>query len=124
MHRRDLPKLLALTAAATPLVALPPLAATAATSTHTKVYKGPGVSMQWGTVQVTLTVKGKKIVKVTATAPTERARSAFINQQAVPFLDKQVLKAQSSKINGLGGATLTSEAFYQSLLSALHAAHI
>jgi len=80
--------------------------------------------MRWGTVRVTLTVTGKKIVKVAATAPTERPRSAFINRQAVPFLDREVLKAQSAKINGISGATLTSEAFHQSLQSALHAAHL
>jgi len=121
LRHRHLPKILAVTAAAAPVAAVPQLAA-AASATHT--YAGPGVTMRWGTVRVTLTVKGKKIVKVTAVAPTERARSAFINQQAVPFLDHEVLKAQGAKINGLGGATLTSNAFYQSLLSALHAAHL
>lgn len=121
MRHRHLPKILAVTAAAAPVAAIPQLAV-AASSTHT--YNGPAVSMRWGAVRVTLTVKGKRIVKVTATAPTERPHSAFINQRAVPFLDSEVLKAQSAKINGLSGATLTSEAFYQSLQSALRAARL
>ena len=45
--------------------------------THT--YRGPSVNMQWGAVQVTIVVKGKLVTDLKATAPTERARSAFIN---------------------------------------------
>jgi uncharacterized protein with FMN-binding domain len=101
-------------------------AATKPVTTHT--YHGPNVNMQWGTVQVTIVVKGKVVTNLTATAPTERARSAFINQQAVPMLRSEVLKARTvaniKKIYGISGATMTSEAFYQSLLAALHTAHL
>lgn len=90
-------------------------------TTHT--YAGPGVDMQWGTVQVTIVVKGKRIIDIQATAPTERQRSAFINQQAVPMLRQEVLQAQSATIDVIGGATMTSDAYYQSLVSALQAAH-
>ncbi len=86
-------------------------------------YTGPGTDMQWGTVQVTIVVKGKRIADIQATAPTERQRSAFINQQAVPMLRQEVLQAQSAKIDAIGGATMTSDAYYQSLLGALQAAH-
>jgi uncharacterized protein with FMN-binding domain len=100
--------------------------ATKTTATHT--YHGPSVNMQWGAVQVTIVVKGKLVTDLTATAPTERPRSAFINQQAVPMLRGEVLKARTvaniKKIYGISGATMTSEAFYQSLLAALHTAHL
>lgn len=86
-------------------------------------YKGPVETMQWGPVQVTLIVKSKKITDVKATAPTERARSVFINEQAIPLLRQEVLKAQSAKIDGISGATMTSYAFYDSLLAALKTAH-
>jgi uncharacterized protein with FMN-binding domain len=101
-------------------------ATTKPVTTHT--YHGPNVNMQWGVVQVTIVVKGKLVTDLKATAPTERARSAFINQQAVPMLRSEVLKAKTvaniKKIYGVSGATMTSEAFYQSLLAALHTAHL
>jgi uncharacterized protein with FMN-binding domain len=101
-------------------------AATKTTATHT--YLGPNVNMQWGVVQVTIVVKGKLVTDLKAKAPTERPRSAFINQQAVPMLRGEVLQAKTvaniKKIYGISGATMTSEAFYQSLLAALHTAHL
>jgi len=92
-------------------------------SNPTHTYAGPGVDMQWGTVQVTIVVKGKRIADIRATAPTERERSAFINQQAVPMLRQEVLQAQSATIDLIGGATMTSEAYDQSLQAAVDKAH-
>jgi uncharacterized protein with FMN-binding domain len=80
--------------------------------------------MRWGPVQVTIVVKGKRLVDVQATAPTERARSAFINDQAVPWLRQEALQAQSANIDLISGATMTSEAFAQSLQDALQQAHL
>jgi uncharacterized protein with FMN-binding domain len=84
--------------------------------------------MRWGLVQVTIVVKGKVVTGLSATAPTERPRSAFINNQAIPMLRQEVLQAKTAtnikKIYGISGATMTSEAFYQSLLAALHAAKL
>jgi uncharacterized protein with FMN-binding domain len=90
----------------------------------TRKYTGPVEDMQWGPVQVTITVKGKKITDVQATAPMERPRSAFINEQAIPMLRQEVLQAQSGNIDAIGGATMTSEAFYLSLEAALTNAHL
>ena len=95
-------------------------------TSHT--YVGPGVDMQWGTVQVTIVVTGKTVSNLKATAPTERARSAYINGIAVPMLRKEVLQAKTvakiKNIYGISGATMTSEAFYQSLLATLKSAHL
>jgi uncharacterized protein with FMN-binding domain len=85
---------------------------------------GPSVDMNWGPVQVTIVVKGKKLVDVAATAPMERARSNYINSQALPWLRQEVLQAQSANVDLIGGATLTSEAYLQSLQAALDQAHI
>ena len=87
---------------------------------------------RWGYVQVTLVVRKttatsgskttvtRKVVGVTATAPDHTDRSVFINQQAIPYLRQEVLKAQfSSNIYLITGATDTSMAFVQSLQSAL-----
>jgi len=89
----------------------------------TRTIIGPSEDMQWGPVQVTLLIKSKKITDVKASSPTERARSAYINGIAVPMLRQEVLKAQSAKIDGISGATMTSYAFYDSLLAALKTAH-
>ncbi len=105
-----------------------PVAKTTAKPVAAHKYVGPSVNMQWGPVQVTLVVKGKTITDLSATAPTERARSAFINNQAIPMLRQEVLQAKTAakikNIYGISGATMTSQAFYQSLLSALTAAHL
>ncbi len=90
-----------------------------------RTIQGPSEYMQWGAVQVTVSLKGKKIVDVQATYPTERQRSAFINQQAVPMLRQEVLQAQVAGLNniyGVSGATMTSQAYFQSLMAALQQA--
>jgi uncharacterized protein with FMN-binding domain len=89
----------------------------------TQPIAGPSVDMQWGPVQVTIIVKGKKVTDVQATAPMERARSNYINSQALPWLRQETLQAQSANIDVIGGATLTSEAYAGSLQAALAAAH-
>jgi uncharacterized protein with FMN-binding domain len=85
----------------------------------TRTVQGPSVNMQWGPIQVTVKVKGKKILAVSATYPTERPRSQFINEQAIPMLRQEVLQVQSARIDLIGGATMTSEAYAQSLQAAL-----
>jgi uncharacterized protein with FMN-binding domain len=89
----------------------------------TRTFKGPVEDMRWGPVQVTIMVKGRRITDVRASAPMDRPRSAFINSQVLPILRQEVLKAQSANIDGISGATMTSYAFYDSLLGALKAAH-
>jgi uncharacterized protein with FMN-binding domain len=104
-----------------PAVAATPLAVAASSA---KVYHGAAEHMQWGTVQVKITVRGKKITAITATAPTERPRSASINGRAVPVLRTETLRAQSARINSVSGATLSSRAFDASLQYALTKAHL
>lgn len=87
-------------------------------------FTGPAEYMQWGPVQVTITVRDKRLTDVQASAPTERARSAFINEQAVPLLRQEALQAQGATIDLISGATLTSEAFAASLRAALGQAHL
>jgi uncharacterized protein with FMN-binding domain len=97
--------------------------------------KVTGDAMQadrWGDVQVTLVVRKtttatgatkkvtRRVVGVSATYPDHTDRSVFINEQAIPYLRQEVLKAQfNSNIYLVSGATDTSYAFVQSLQSAL-----
>jgi uncharacterized protein with FMN-binding domain len=46
-------------------------------------------------------------------------RSAYINPIAMPTFKSEPLKAQSSNINGISGATAASQAHYYSLMDAL-----
>jgi len=89
----------------------------------TRTVQGPSVDMQWGPIQVTVKIKGKSIIDVSATYPTERPRSQFINSQAIPMLRTEVLQVQSAQIDLIGGATMTSEAYAQSLQAALDKAN-
>lgn len=91
-----------------------------ASTTHT--ISGPVIDDQFGQVQATITVAGAKITNVSITAPQDNPRSAFINQQAVPMLQQETLQAQSANINLISGATVTSEAYLQSLQGALQSA--
>jgi uncharacterized protein with FMN-binding domain len=86
---------------------------------------------RWGDVIVTITVRkttttvaGKKKVtrrmtNLTATYPTHTARSIMINQRAIPILRSEALQAQSANIQLVSGATDVSQAFAESLQSAI-----
>ncbi|HEY8686049.1 MAG TPA: FMN-binding protein, partial [Chloroflexota bacterium] len=115
---RTIPTLLLTAAAAVPAGSA--LAATAHASTTTsQVFKGPFEDMRWGPVRASITVKNKKITKVGITVTPETSRSQFIDDQAVPMLKTEVLQAQSATIDGVSGATNTSDAFTQSLQAAI-----
>ena len=95
-------------------------------ATRAKTYKGPVVSMRWGPVQAIVTIKGTKIAKVKIKTSPENFRSQFIDQQAVPLLKQETLQSQTqtSAINAISGATMTSDAFLRSLQAALQKAHL
>jgi uncharacterized protein with FMN-binding domain len=96
----------------------------ARTSTATRNYSGSRVRMRYGTVEVFVTVKGKRVINVYQSLPTDRPRSRFINERAGPTLRSEALSAQSAKIHLISGATLTSKAYVRSLQAALNAAHV
>ena len=87
-------------------------------------YTGQDVFTQFGDVQVKVTISGGKITDVQPLqVPFDRPRSAEISQYAVPQLHDETLQAQSAQIDGVSGATFTSEAYAQSLQAALDQAH-
>lgn len=74
----------------------------------------------YGNVQVKITINGGKISDVQfLDYPQDRRTSQQINSQAMPLLKTEVIQAQSANINGVTGASATSQAFLQSLQSAL-----
>ena len=116
LKRRALPLTFAAVAAGGALSSSPALAASRTTSA---TYKGPTVDMRWGTVQVSIVVKNKKITNVKSAVDIHTGRSQFINDQALPLLKQEVLQAQSTNIDTVSGATDTSDAYFTSLQSAV-----
>jgi len=95
-------------------------AAPAQSSGINGTFDGNTAQTRWGPVQVRIVVKDGKIVDASALqAPSGDSRSRSISQQAVPYLVQETLAAQSAQISGVGGASYTSNGWYQSLQSAL-----
>lgn len=97
-----------------------PTTSTTSPSAGTRSATGADEAFRYGNVAVTVTVNGSKItaVKVSSLSETD-PRSASIDSYAIPQLEQQVISADSANIQGVSGATFTSEAFAQSLASAL-----
>ena len=93
---------------------------TVAPASGSKTVDGPVVSTRYGDVQVAVVMNGKQIVDIKALQlPFDRARSQDISTQVAPLLHDEVIQAQSAQIDTIGGATYTSDAYAQSLQSAL-----
>ena len=87
------------------------------------VFVGNVTDAFYGNVQVEAVISGGSITDVQfLDYPQDRRTSRFINSQAVPYLVTEAIRAQSARVNIISGATLTSEAFIQSLQSALNKA--
>ena len=79
----------------------------------------------YGELAVKVTVSGSRITAVTV--PTLRTAEQYSQQlaaQVIPMLKAQVMTAGSARINGVSGATYTSEAYAYSLQSALDKLHV
>ena len=86
-------------------------------------YTGPVVDAYYGLVQVKAVVQGGRITDVQFLQyPNDRRTSQRINSIAMPYLQQEAVQAQSSYVNLISGATLTSEGFVQSLQAALQSA--
>lgn len=83
-------------------------------------FVGSVADAYYGSVQVKAVISGGKIADVQFLQyPSDRSTSRYINGQAMPLLQQEAIQAQSAQVNGVSGATFTSQAFIQSLASAL-----
>jgi len=100
-----------------------PAATTPAPVTPAKAsgtFTGSTQNTRYGPVQVEITVANGKITAAKGLQyPKNDYRSQQISQQAIPFLVQETLAANSANIQGVGGASYTSQGWYDSLLSAL-----
>jgi uncharacterized protein with FMN-binding domain len=95
-------------------------ATTAPPSTSSRSATGNDVQYRYGEIEIEVTASGSKITNVTILKDDATdGRSYQINSEAVPILQSETISAQSSQIDGVSGATYTSQAYLQSLQSAL-----
>ncbi|MGV8886122.1 MAG: FMN-binding protein [Microbacteriaceae bacterium] len=89
-------------------------------ATASGTYTGDSVGTRFGNVQVAITVSSGSLTDVTATHLTDADnRSVSISNRAAPVLRSEVLASQSARVSLVSGATYTSDAYLQSLQSAL-----
>lgn len=97
-----------------------PAATKPATTGVSGVFTGAVSQTQFGPVEVQITVKNGKITDAKGLQyPNNDFRSQSISKQAIPFLVQETIAANSSNIQGVGGASYTSQGWYDSLVSAL-----
>ena len=83
-------------------------------------YTGNSVDAYYGFVQVRASISGGKLSGVTFLSyPSDRSTSREINGQAMPRLISEAIAGQTANVTIVSGATDTSQAFQQSLASAL-----
>jgi uncharacterized protein with FMN-binding domain len=108
----------AATASATPVATQTTQAAAPAPQGVSGTFTGPTVNVNYGNVQVQITVKDGKITDATALQAPSGRNDRWTNM-ALPILKKQTLAAQSASIQGASGASYTSYGWYTSLQGAL-----
>ncbi len=81
-------------------------------------FTGPAVFVNYGTVQVKITVANGRITDAVAVQAPSGRNDRWTNM-AVPILKQQTLTAQSANIQGASGASYTSYGWYTSLQGAL-----
>ncbi len=83
-------------------------------------YTGSTADAFYGNIQVKAIISGGKITDVQFLQyPSDRSRSIAINTLAMPNLKQEAIHAQNANVNIVSGATDSSNAFIQSLSSAL-----
>ena len=82
------------------------------------VFTGPSVFVNYGNVQVQITVVNGRITDAVAVKAPSGRNDRYTNM-AVPILKQQTLKAQSANIQGASGASYTSYGWFTSLQGAI-----
>jgi uncharacterized protein with FMN-binding domain len=94
---------------------------TQAPSTGVRTAVGAQVNYYYGVLSVKVSIIGKRITSVSLATLNDggNSYSQYVDQQSIPVLKRQALVTQSAKIQGVSGASYTTEGFTQSLQSAL-----
>ena len=92
--------------------------ATTAPAAINGTFTGPSVNVNYGNVQVKITVVNGRITDAIAVKAPTGKNDRYTNM-AVPVLKQQTLKAQSANIQGVSGASYTSYGWFTSLQGAI-----
>jgi len=106
------------TATATPTADAAPAAPAAVVAAKSGTFTGPSVYVNYGNVQVQITVVNGRITDAVAVKAPSGKNDRYTNM-AVPILKQQTLAAQSANIKGASGASYTSYGWFTSLQGAL-----
>ena len=109
------------TAAATTAATTAPATQAPATTAPAAIngtFTGPSVNVNYGNVQVKITVVNGRITDAVAVKAPTGKNDRYTNM-AVPVLKQQTLKAQSANIQGVSGASYTSYGWFTSLQGAI-----
>ena len=88
-------------------------------------YTGKRSDAIYGYIQVRATISNSKLTDVEfLDYPQDRRNSVEINDIAMPQLKDRAIQAQSAQVDGVSGATDTSQAFVESLGDALSQAKV
>ncbi|MFA6348606.1 MAG: FMN-binding protein [Candidatus Paceibacterota bacterium] len=83
-------------------------------------FVGPVIDAFYGVVQVEAVIRSGALAEVKFLQyPSDRDTSRIVNDEAMPILIQEALRAQSAQVATVSGATFTSEAFQQSIAAAL-----
>lgn len=86
-------------------------------------YTGNVTDAFYGNVQVKVSINAGKITDVVfLDYPKDRRTSQMISNQAMPILKQEAIIAQNANVDIISGATQTSDAFRESLQSAINKA--
>lgn len=111
---------------------IPPLATVvAASSTPASAgsykdgtYTGQTADAFYGTVQVAATIQNGALTSIQFPKyPSDPGHTIMMSRYALPRLAREAIVAQNANVQVVSGATQTSQAFMQSLASALTEAH-
>ncbi len=84
------------------------------------VIEGPLVTTKYGPMQVAIAVRHGRLERIWPLQLTNRyGRSVRASTAAAPVLGREALAADSAHIDGVSGATYTSEGYRRSLQGAL-----
>lgn len=92
----------------------------ASTGLKNGTYTGTTSTNPYDEIQIAITVSGGKITAITTPVLIgEGSHSDEINRYAVPQLTQQALASQSTHIDGVSGASYTTQSYIKSLQSAI-----
>jgi uncharacterized protein with FMN-binding domain len=108
----------------TPPSGNPPTGAASGSAASAAQYKDgtyPGIVADafYGKLQTVVTIQGGMITDVTFPQAPSGGHSGEVSAQALPILKQETIATQSANVNVVSGATQDSQAFQQSLASAL-----